>query len=73
MTQRMKIKVTIEWRLRNGEWKPAVFANIWAYVKNLGGNMYRVCAINRIDGKKVDVYCGRDRFDAMSKSFLDAG
>lgn len=72
MTKKMKVKVCIEWRLRNNEWKPAIFANVDAYVKRLE-NGYRVCAINRIEGKKIDVYCGRDNFDSESKSFVDAG
>ena len=73
MTKRLKVKVTIEWRLRDGEWKPAIFSNAYAYVKNLGNGLYRICAINRINGKKVDVYCGTDKFDIESKAFVDAG
>lgn len=69
MTKRMKVKVTIEWR----KGKPAIFVNTNAYVKKLGNGLYRICSINRIEGKKVDVYCGRDNFDLVSRSFVDAG
>lgn len=69
MTKKMKIKVTIEWRKN----RPAIFANVEAYVKKLENGLYRICAINRIENKKVDVYYGMDKLNLEFHAFEDAG
>lgn len=70
MTRKMKIKVAVEWRLRDGKNVPVSFVNAWAYVKKLKSG-YKICAVSRIEGKKTDVYYSNlGKFDPVLKSFM---
>ena len=73
MTKRLKVKVTIEWRIRDGEWKPAIFANVFAYVKKLTSGQYKGCYRIVANDHNGNVYAGIDRFNPEFRCFEDAG
>lgn len=65
MTRYLKIKVTIEWR----KGKPAIFANIWAFVKPLKNGLYRIIA----NDHKGNIYSSTDKWNSEHRCFEDAG
>lgn len=65
MTKYCKIKVVIEWRKGN----PAIFANIWAYIKPLKNGLYRIISNDR----KGNIYAGVDKWNVKYRCFEDAG
>ena len=69
MTKRLKVKVTIEWR----QGKPAIFANVFAYVKKLTLGQYKGCYRIVANDHNGNVYAGIDRFNPEFRCFEDVG